>query len=339
MHFFLLFSSFFALVVTSYLACKYLVYFSHKHSILDEKNLRSSHVHPTPRIGGLSFTSLIFLMLIVFFYLGELSISSHYYLALIVPPFLVSIISIIDDLRNGISRVLRLSVHLLASAFALLLLVSVPKDLLQLIVFLISVISIAWFINLFNFMDGIDGIAASESIFVISTSAGFSFFAEKSDWATIQLIMVAPIVGFTIINWQPAKIFMGDVGSTFLGILLPIVLIISIQQDVMTIWSAIILTSSFLVDASWTLATRFLTGQKWHQPHRSHLYQILSRELGSHSKVCLFNLAFNICWILPLSIAALVYSNLGQLFTLCALLPITLLCIMRKAGKPEASRH
>jgi Fuc2NAc and GlcNAc transferase len=326
-----------ALTLTSYLTCKYLVYFSYKHSILDETTQRSSHSRPTPRIGGISFTLLILLTINIFFYFESIELSKHYYLALVIPTFLVAIVSVVDDLRKGISRTVRLSIHLIASVLALALVGLVPTTAYTLIIFCISFIAIAWFINLFNFMDGIDGIAATEAIFILSTLAGYSFFANDLQWGAFQLMILAPILGFAIINWQPAKIFMGDVGSTFLGVLIPILLLISIQKDLLTIWSAIILTSTFLADASWTLLVRFTTGQKWREPHRSHLYQILSRKHGSHWKVCVWNLSINLIWVLPVSVAATILPGLGQLFTLLALLPILILCIMHRSGQPNSN--
>jgi len=326
---------FLTLTLTSYLACRYLVYFSHKHSILDETTQRSSHSHPTPRIGGISFTLLILLTINIFFYFEELAL--NYYLALLIPTSLVAAISVVDDLRKGISRIVRLSTHLIASVLALTLVGLAPNTAHTLIIFCVSAIAIAWFINLFNFMDGIDGIAATEAIFIIGALAGYSFFAEEAHWGILQLMILAPILGFAIINWQPARIFMGDIGSTFLGMLIPISLIISVQQDLLTVWSAIILTSSFLMDSSWTLLIRFTTGQKWHEPHRSHLYQIMSRKMGSHRRVCILNLLLNMIWTLPISIAATIFPNFGQLFTLLALLPILVLCIMHRSGQTASN--
>jgi len=336
MQYLLLSIIFLAVTLTSYFACKYLVYFSHKHSILDETTQRSSHSHPTPRIGGVSFTLLILLTINIFFYFGS-QLHKDFYLALVIPTFLVATISVVDDLRKGISRIVRLSAHLIASVLALSLIGLAPNTAHALIIFCVSVIAIAWFINLFNFMDGIDGIAATEAIFIIGALAGYSFFADESHWGVLQLMILAPILGFAVINWQPARIFMGDIGSTFLGVLIPILLIVSTQLNLLTVWSAIILTSSFLMDSTWTLLTRFTTGQKWYEPHRSHLYQIMSRKMGSHWKVSILNLLLNMIWTLPISIAATILPNFGQLFTLLALLPIFVLCIMHRSGQTDSN--
>ena len=337
MQYLLLSIIFLALALTSYLACRYLVYFSHKHSILDETTQRSSHSHPTPRIGGISFTLLILLTINIFFYFEGLGLNKNYYLALVIPTFLVAAISVLDDIRKGISRIVRLIAHLIASVLALALTGLIPNTAHTLIIFCVSVIAIAWFINLFNFMDGIDGIAATEAIFIIGALAGYSFFADESHWGVLQLMILAPILGFAVINWQPARIFMGDIGSTFLGVLIPILLIVSTQLNLLTVWSAIILTSSFLMDSTWTLLTRFTTGQKWYEPHRSHLYQIMSRKMGSHCKVSILNLLLNMIWTLPISIAATIFPNFGQLFTLLALLPILVLCIMHRSGQTDSN--
>lgn len=329
--------SFLTFTLVSYLGCEYLIYFSHKHSILDEKTQRSSHSQPTPRIGGISFSLLILLVLSLFFLFDGSAISKNHFLALLLATSIVALVSIVDDVRKGISRVVRLCAHLLAGALALLLAGLIPSNIYLLLMFAISLFAIAWFINLFNFMDGIDGIAASEAIFIICCCAGFSFFSDKTHWALLQLMTLAPILGFMVINWQPAKIFMGDIGSTFLGTLIAISLLINIQLGVLNLWSAIILTSTFLTDASWTLLVRLISGQQWHKPHRSHLYQILSRKWSSHSRVCIWNLIVNVLWVLPMSIAASLFPGYGQVFTIFALLPIPILCIMHRSGQTTSN--
>ena len=90
--------------------------------------------------------------------------------------------------------------------------------------YVVTVLWILTVINAFNFMDGIDGIATSEAIFFISVSIGFSFQHQQNDWALLQITLLGPLLGFLVLNWPPAKIFMGDIGSTYLGMLLPCIL-------------------------------------------------------------------------------------------------------------------
>lgn len=319
-----------ASTLISYLSARFLIYFSHKHQLLDVSTNRSSHKYPTPRIGGLSFAPVILLLLAGFYYHQE-HVSHQYFGALIFPPLLVATISIIDDIKNGISRLIRLLGHFIAGALTIYFLYS-STIASNLIIAGVLCFGICWYINLFNFMDGIDGIASTQALFIIASSAGFSVASHRPEWAQIQFCILAPLIGFLIINWQPAKIFMGDVGSTYLGLLIPTILLISVQLDSITIWSAILLSTTFLVDASWTLLIRIWTGQKWRQPHRSHLYQILSRKLSSHSSVSMWNALINVFWILPLSVIASMSSTYGPILTIFGCIPVLFLCIMHRSG-------
>ncbi len=126
---------------------------------------------------------------------------------------------------------------------------------------------------------------------------------------------------------------MGDIGSTYLGTLLPAILLLSLIMNTLTIWGCIILLGTFLADASWTLFYRLVSGQKWYHPHRSHTYQILSRKMNSHATISLSNFAVNMCWLLPLSYAANKLPQYGYIFAVIALLPMILLCMITGAGK------
>jgi Fuc2NAc and GlcNAc transferase len=130
---------------------------------------------------------------------------------------------------------------------------------------------------------------------------------------------------------------MGDAGSTYLGMLIPLILLFNIANGIMNIWCAIILTGTFLVDATWTLIFRFLSGQQWYAPHRSHIYQIMSRKLKSHAKVSALNFCVNLCWLLPLGLLAKSMPNYGQFFTIIALFPLALLGMLSKAGQAESN--
>jgi Fuc2NAc and GlcNAc transferase len=327
--------SYLLLSALSYWFCVYLIRMAHAHALLDEANERSSHKLPTPRIGGISFVVLNTIFICGYFAFTHNQIFSPNFLALLLPPLLVALVSVIDDIKNGISRKIRLIAHLGASAL-LIYLVSASIE-LNLIILIGLCVAIVWFINLYNFMDGIDGIAISEGIFMLLAAAAFALTQQQDIWAILLIYLTAPLVGFLIINWQPARTFMGDIGSTYLGLLIASVLLLSIQQGQINYWAAIILTGTFLMDASWTLGYRIVTRQAWYSPHRSHLYQILARKLESHQSVNLINLGINFFWLLPLGYLANSLPQFGYLFTLAALLPLLLACGWAKAGKAESN--
>ncbi|RYG10660.1 MAG: glycosyltransferase family 4 protein, partial [Chitinophagaceae bacterium] len=290
----------------------------------------------TPRIGGLSFVILI--SLVIFFYLvffANITTSSITFFVL-APVIIVALTGLADDIK-GLSQGTRFSVYFFCALLALgnlQTLFNWPYWSIFVVGLILS-LSISWLINLFNFMDGIDGIAASEAIFVLAALAFFSYQAKEFDQFYFLLLCTAPLIGFLFLNWQPAKIFMGDIGSTFLGCLIGGLCLCAINANIINIYAAIILLGCFVVDATWTLSYRLISGQKWYQAHRSHNYQILSRKLGSHQKVTMLYTLVNVAWLLPLALAANHYNEHALLITTISLLPLTLQCFIIGAGKSE----
>ena len=327
---------FIALLAAGYLLTKALIYYAHKKQLLDIANHRSSHTHATPRIGGLSFVLLISLIIFgyVFFIAQGLATSILYFILL--PIIIVALTGLADDIK-GISQSARFIVYFFCALVALgnfQALFAQPYWLIVIVGLLLS-LSLSWLINLFNFMDGIDGIAASESIFILAALAFFSYQGGEIKLSYLLLLCIAPLLGFLILNWQPAKIFMGDIGSTFLGCLIACLCLYAINAKLLSIYAAIILLACFIVDASWTLAYRLLSGQKWYQAHRSHHYQILARKIGSHQKVAALYTLVNLGWLFPLALAANHYQEYALLITTISLLPLILQCFIIGAGKAE----
>lgn len=321
--------------LTSYLICRSLITISHRHLLLDQVNARSSHKSPTPRIGGLSFVfvnSSLLICLIIF-----QQPENFIYWSLLAAPILVATISIVEDLTNKVSRKIRLFGHFLATAITLILINIYMEKALSLFLYITLFIGITWFINLFNFMDGIDGIAVTEALFIIFATIAIAFSQSHETWSILLLCLSGPLLGFIIINWQPARIFMGDIGSTYLGALIPAILLINIADGIMNIWCAIILTGTFLMDATWTLLYRIISRQPWYLPHRSHTYQILSRKLHSHAKVNILNIFVNLFWLLPLGYIANMQPDYGQFLTIVALFPLILLGMLLKAGQAHSN--
>jgi Fuc2NAc and GlcNAc transferase len=321
--------------LASYVMCRSLITISHRHLLLDQVNERSSHKSPTPRIGGLSFVVVNSSLLICFIVFQHQE--NFIYWILLTAPLLVATISIVEDLTNKVSRKIRLLGHFLATAIMLTLINIYMGKTLSPLLCITLFIGITWFINLFNFMDGIDGIAATEALFIILATVVISFSQTNEAWSILLLCLSGPLLGFIIVNWQPARIFMGDIGSTYLGALIPAILLINIAEGIMNIWCAIILTGTFLMDATWTLLYRILSRQSWYLPHRSHTYQILSRKLHSHAQVNILNLCVNLFWLLPLGLIANLQPNYGQIFTIIALFPLALLGMLAKAGQVQSN--
>ena len=313
-----------------------------RKGLVDIPNERSSHMSPVPRGGGLAIVISFFVFLLVHPGIVEAPIDMSIWKGLLLGSAIVAAVGLIDDL-NHIPARWRFLTHSFAAVLSLSLLTSLPEiplfgssfD-LGMFGYLAFAISLVWFVNLFNFMDGIDGIAGVEAITVLGGAALIMFLQGLGDWLTLFGYLAACIAGFLVWNWPPAKVFMGDACSGFLGFTLGMLAIITSTSGVMNIWSWLILFGVFVIDATTTLITRLIRREKWYKAHRSHAYQILSRRFGSHWKVSVGVLIINIAWLLPLGFLASVYPYWGLPICCVALLPLLILAYRVGAGKQEA---
>ncbi|MDO5103174.1 MAG: hypothetical protein Q4D91_09795 [Lautropia sp.] len=219
-------------------------------------------------------------------------------------------------------------------------------------------VACVWWINLFNFMDGIDGIAACQAIFMLLAATwlrGGNVLTEPL--SLISLIMAAATAGFLVLNWAPARIFMGDAGSLFLGYsILSVAALDSAisaighhqrwQQGAlsdapdpggMTLWVWLILGALFITDATVTLMRRALSGQNVGGAHRSHAYQRLSRHYNSHARATLVYCLLNVFWLLPIAWIAHRWPESAASATGIAYTPLILLAWHLGAGRQDPS--
>ncbi len=298
-----------------------------KKSFLDIPNKRSSHSIPTPKGGGIAIVFVWYVFLCYFYYKGL--IDQNLFFALL-PGIILSAVSFFDDIFN-LSPEDRLCLQALVSALALFFLGGLQKiDLVFFVfdnVYLLSFLTffgIIWFINLFNFLDGIDGYEASEIIFI---SLALFFFTKNP----IVLLLTVVCFGFLLWNWQKAKIFMGDVGSTFLGYTIAVFIIYFQNNDNLPIISSLILSSVFWFDATLTLIRRKLNGEKLTQAHNKHAYQRLTQAGWSHSKVCLYAMLINIL----LLVIVYYLTNICIGFSICMVLLFVVMKFVDRKKKFE----
>ena len=261
-------------------------------SMMDLPNHRSSHQIPTPRGGGIAFVLLWFLLYSVGS-TSDLSILSKNLWVLLPSGFLVALVGFIDDFK-GLHIKWRMLAYLIASALFLGLLYE-TSDIHYLQFFqssfsiLIEVIAffffIAWSINLFNFMDGIDGIAALEALFVFIPGGLLLYLSGHFDLARSAWLLSAISAGFFVWNFPKAKIFMGDVGSAFLGFMIMALGVMAKIKGHFPLLLWLMLYGLFLFDATVTLIRRFLAGEVWYKAHRLHAYQRLQALNYSHRKI------------------------------------------------------
>jgi Fuc2NAc and GlcNAc transferase len=255
----------------------------------------------------------------------------------------VALVGFIDD-RRPLPAAVRLVVHFVAAGWAIAWLGGLPPLRIGTHVvslgamgYLLGVLGIVWTVNLFNFMDGIDGIAGSEAVFVTWGAAFLQLVAGSlgAD-AMAAAVFGAACLGFLVWNWPPARIFMGDVGSGYLGYVIAVLALATTRTNPVGVWLWLILGGVFFADASVTLLRRWLQGERVHEAHRSHAYQWLSRRWGSHGLTTGLVIALNLLWLLPC--AGLLLRQPGQSLWLvaAALVPLALLAAAAGAGRRES---
>jgi len=267
--------------------------------ILDVPNERSSHKTPVPKSGGIAVVATFFIGVIVIAFVARLSmIDRLYFLGMSASALLIAGISFYDDIKAK-SYTFKLLSQILAILLVLcsgIVLHVVNLPLVGLIesawlVYPISFLWIAGLTNAFNFMDGLDGLAGGVALitglfFCIITWQQGSHFVYIMSYTVI-----AGVFGFLIYNFPPAKIFMGDVGSAFLGFIFAVLAIIAARYDhaQTPIFVMPLLLFNFIYDTAFTFFRRLLRGENVAQAHRTHLYQLFQRLGFSHSTVSLFH--------------------------------------------------
>jgi Fuc2NAc and GlcNAc transferase len=311
-----------------------------KKNIVDLPNARSSHVMPTPRAGGIAIV-LSFLASLVVLCLCRI-IDARTAAILIVAGCAIAGVGFLDD-RQQLTAKSRFSVHVAAAAFVVALLGGIPQVELAKwglgnpwIGSAFAVLVLVWSTNLFNFMDGIDGIAASEAVFM-STALAYLSWRNGGDFGVTvaMLCLAAATLGCLVWNWPPARIFMGDVGSGFLGFMVTALMIVACQRGGIPIEVLPILGGVFLVDATVTLLRRLARGDRWLEAHRTHAYQHLARRWQKHRPVTLLVIAINLVWLLPWAYVANRFPANARICFAAALLPLVVLTLIGGAGRPE----
>ncbi len=305
-----------------------------KHNVMDNVTARSSHQQPTPRGGGLAIVITFYLGLLVFNLTEVVDFQLNVFLWL---GLCIAAIGFWDD-HVDIPARWRLLVHTITS-FAVMLMFSgmpemtvvEPSFELGLVAVLIGVAGLTWGLNLFNFMDGTDGIAASETIFLCLALA-ILLSDINPDMVPVLLILASSAAGFLCWNWPKAKIFMGDVSSGFLGFVMSLVILHSAIKEPVVLFGGLILFGVFVVDASYTLLYRYVDGQNCLQAHCTHAYQRAAKKF-SHLNVLLTVWAINILWLFPMAYGVMHNPEYNVIGLAVAYLPLIILAHCFKAGR------
>ncbi|MCU1733972.1 MULTISPECIES: MraY family glycosyltransferase [unclassified Pseudomonas] len=308
-------------------------------SIMDIPNARSSHAVPTPRGGGVAIVLAFLLALALLVTDGGPGL--HGIIALGGAGALIAIIGFMDD-HGHIAARWRLLGHFLAAAWALFWLGGLPA----LEVFgatldlgwlgaIIAAFYLVWLLNLYNFMDGIDGIASVEAICACLGACLLYWLGGFEQLLMLPLLLAMAVAGFLYWNFPPARIFMGDAGSGFLGIALGVLSLQAAWVSSQLFWCWLILLGVFIVDATYTLIRRLSRGDKVYEAHRSHAYQFASRLYGKHLPVTVAVGALNLFWLLPVALCVMLLGLDGVLGVIIAYVPLVILAVRYRAGALE----
>jgi Fuc2NAc and GlcNAc transferase len=267
--------------------------------LVDVPTARSMHRAPMPRGGGIA--------IVVAIVGGTLALNTSGWVpsrtaaALLGGVLLLAVIGWVDD-RRGVPPYWRLAIQFGAAMWALVWLggvqhVHLGTHILRsgLLLNIVAAVGIVWLINLYNFMDGIDGIAAAEAVSVGAVAGALLWWAGDRGLAGVSVVIAAGSGGFLLWNWSPAKIFMGDVGSAVLGYVFATLAIASENSEKLFIWQWMLLLGVFVIDATVTLVRRALHGDRVYQPHKRHAYQRAVQAGWTHARVSGTIVLINLC--------------------------------------------
>lgn len=311
--------------------------------MLDIPNERSSHSVPTPRGGG---AAIVLGCLPALLLLGGLDrLPAADVLAFVGAGSLVALVGWLDDHGHVAAR-WRLLAHFVSAVWALAWLGGLPPVSLLGATFDfawfghgLAALYLIWLLNLYNFMDGIDGIAGIEGLTVCLGGVLLYLLVPEngSDWVA-PMVLLSAVLGFLCWNFPNARIFMGDAGSGFVGIMLGLLSLQSAWVAPELLWGWVILLGVFIVDATVTLLRRALRGERVYEAHRSHAYQYASRRFGTHTPVSIAVGLINLFWLLPIAMMVALGRLEGLAGVTLAYLPLVWLVLHFHAGTREAQR-
>jgi Fuc2NAc and GlcNAc transferase len=311
-----------------------------RHKILDVPNERSSHKQPIPRGAGITFFISFNFVLALLIHQDILTMKYTFPVFLGGPVILL--LGYWDDL-SSIPATVRLTVHLMVSFFVFTLISSGFSQAVEisflpnwpLLTTAFCILFIAWFINLYNFMDGCDGLATSVGMVGAGLISLLSYLSGHVDLATIYLILAYSLAGFLVFNWHPAKVFMGDAGAYYLGYVFGALALVSKMYYDSSLYIHLIILGLFVVDATWTLFRRALRGERVFNAHRQHAFQKLIKKGWGHARVTSLYVLITVLWLFPMAAFCMAYPTLGFTFLVVAYLPIFGFVLYMRAGEVD----
>jgi Fuc2NAc and GlcNAc transferase len=283
----LFFASAAASLILTHLVGRYAV----ARSIIDVPNDRSLHEKPVPRGGGVAVAAIVLagMVLLTIF----VNLPATWTIAVVGGGAPIALVGWLDDRQHVSRRRVRALVHCAGAAWALWWLGGLPALslgsftlVMPVVGTILAVIGIVWWTNLYNFMDGIDGLAGGQAV-TVAAAAGVIMLLTGADpvLSLPTFLLAGAAAGFLVLNWSPARIFMGDVGSGFIGFVFATLAIATENAGVLPLIVWVLLSGVFLFDSTVTLLRRVLRGEQWYDAHRVHAYQRLVTAGRSHAAV------------------------------------------------------
>ncbi len=326
--------------VLAWAAARRMIVYAERLKLVQAPNERSSHTVPTPRGGGAGIVVSATLAAAALRMSGQAVDATVVALAL-----LIAAVGLWDDLRS-LSSGLRLAAQAGAAGLLLMHVGAMPPlefaaaiPTRGLVWMALAALVLVWWINLFNFMDGIDGLASTQAIYLLVGALALSVYAHPQRLLEADAIwmvsLAAAVAGFLTLNWPPAKIFMGDVGSTYLGFVIAAIALLTIRDGWLPYSAWLVLAAVFVTDASITLLLRIARREPLDQAHRNHAYQRLARALRSHRSVTMLYLGINLAWLLPIAWGTVRWPQRAAPLLALAYLPLIVLTLWVQVRDPR----
>jgi Fuc2NAc and GlcNAc transferase len=292
-------------------------------NILANINFRTLHIKPVPVGGGIVFAMVFVVGLFYQWWLNQSS--NNLLLVIAVGAGVAALFGFLDDLKD-IRAMKKFAVQFLLSGWTLFWLDGGPLMFIDWIPSIVTIpftiLFLVWIMNGYNFMDGIDGMAISGTVFVSGTMIWVLLLTHpESEFINVMVLLLVSSIAFMLFNWPPASIFMGDSGSAFLGYLFGLLVLVTIMQGDVTIWTWLVVFSYFFADLVVTQIMRVILVKKWYLAHRSHAYQNLARITGSHLKVTGGVVLYNLIWVLPLTLWSALSPEIALYAAVLAVFP------------------
>jgi Fuc2NAc and GlcNAc transferase len=316
----------------------YLSYAYAKRHLMQAPHFRGTHTRTIPRGVGLAVV-IVCLITIVTLFIAPGFFPKPFALGLLLGGVFIAGIGFIDD-HQHVQPMIRLWIQSFGVIAVLYLIGGFPELYLFNHAFyvgwfghILAFLGMLWLINLYNFIDGIDGQAGTQTVFLAINLALMAYFIDFYSLGWLMVILAASMSAFLCWNWQPAKVFMGDVCSCFLGFLFASLMALTARDNTIPLLCWLILLALPIVDMSYTLVVRLIKGYSYHEAHCSHAFQHAVARYGSHQAVVLRGLAINLFWLAPFAWIAFLQPQYDVYCFILAVAPIFYIVIKLKAGQ------